>query len=136
MPGKDYAQIMWRVLKRKITHNHVPKGRCASIGLPGPANWRTWHLHPKPTCSYHAPPTDCCRVQTFEAWLERNVPKFTGLFEAEPICSRQMSNRLAQTSATNHVAAHHQNQTKTSPLVHARSLHALLRYGHPLRRRT
>jgi len=41
MPGKDYAQIMSRVLKRKITHNHVPKGRCASIGLPGPANWRT-----------------------------------------------------------------------------------------------
>jgi hypothetical protein len=25
-------------------------------------------------------------MQTFETWLGKNVPKFTGLFEAEPVC--------------------------------------------------
>jgi hypothetical protein len=35
MPAKDYTQIMSRVLKRKITNNHVPRERYASMGLPG-----------------------------------------------------------------------------------------------------
>jgi hypothetical protein len=54
-------------------------------------------------------------MQTFKTWLEKNVPKFTGLFEAEPICSRQMSNRLAKTSATNQVWPH---ITKIRPKHH------------------
>src|SRR5262249_32849277 len=33
MPAKVYAQILSRVLKRKITYNHIPKGRYASMGL-------------------------------------------------------------------------------------------------------
>jgi len=35
MPAKDYAQIMSRVLKRKITYNRVPREIHASMGFPG-----------------------------------------------------------------------------------------------------
>jgi len=89
MPAKDYAQIMSRVLKLKITYNDVPRERGASMSLP--ALRIGGHVG---TCipSRRAHTTRRRQIldemQTSEAWLERNVPQFTGLFEAEPICSR------------------------------------------------
>jgi len=60
MPAKDYAQIMSRVLKRKITYNHVPREIHASMGFPGSCEladmFEFLRLHPKPTCSHHAMP--------------------------------------------------------------------------------
>ena len=60
MPAKVYAQIMSRVLKRKIAYNHIPRERYASMGLAGSCEladmFEFLRLHPKPTCSQHAPP--------------------------------------------------------------------------------
>jgi hypothetical protein len=91
MPAKDYAQIMSRVLTRKITYNHVPREMHASMGFPRSCEladmFEFLRLHPKPTCSHHAMPIAFfAEIQAFETWLEKNVPKFTRLFEAEPIC--------------------------------------------------
>jgi tRNA isopentenyl-2-thiomethyl-A-37 hydroxylase MiaE len=65
MPARVYAQIMSRVLKRKITYNHIPRERYASMGLARSCEladmFEFLRLHPKPTCSHHAPPTDFCR---------------------------------------------------------------------------
>src|SRR4029077_15887637 len=36
MPAQEYAQIMSRVLKRKITYSHVPRETYAAMGFPGP----------------------------------------------------------------------------------------------------
>ena len=84
MPANYYAQIMSRVLKRKITYNHIARERYATMGLAKSCKladrFEFLRLHPKPTCSHHAPPTDFPEMQTLET-----VPKFTGLFEAEPV---------------------------------------------------
>ena len=60
MPAKVYSQRMSCVLKRKITYNHIPRERYASMGLAGSCEladmFEFLRLHPKPTCSHQAPP--------------------------------------------------------------------------------
>ena len=60
LPAKDYAQIMSRALKWKITYNHVPREIHASMGFPGSCEladmFEFLRLHPKPTCSHRAMP--------------------------------------------------------------------------------
>ena len=90
MPAKDYAQIISRVLKRKTTYNHVPREMHSSTS-------QADALTSRDADSFFA------EMQTFESWLEKNVPEFTGLFRSRTDLLRKMSNRLAKTSATNHV---------------------------------
>ena len=58
MPAKVYAQLMSRVLKRKITYNQIPRERYASMGLAGSCEladmFEFLRLHLKPPCSHHA----------------------------------------------------------------------------------
>jgi uncharacterized protein YbjT (DUF2867 family) len=87
MPAQEYAQIMSRVLKRKITYNHIPRGTYASMGFPGARELADMFEFLRAyTLSRRAHITRCRQLfadmHTFEPWLEKNVHKFAGLFEA------------------------------------------------------
>jgi uncharacterized protein YbjT (DUF2867 family) len=87
MPAQEYAKIMSRVLKRKIIYSHVPKERYTSMGFPGARELADMFEFLRVyTPSRRAHITHCRQLfadmQRFETWLEKNVPKFTDLFEA------------------------------------------------------
>ena len=87
MPAQEYAQIMSRVLKRKIIYSHVPRETYASMGFPGARELADMFEYLRIYTPSRRPHITQCRqlfadMQTFEAWLEKNVYKFTGLFQA------------------------------------------------------
>ena len=87
LPAQEYAQIMSRVLKRKINYSHVPRETYASMGFPGAREladmFEFLRVH---TTSRRAHIALCrqlfAEMQRFEAWLENNVQRFNSLFEA------------------------------------------------------
>lgn len=87
MPAQEYAQIMSCVLKRKITYNHIPRETYASMGFPCARELADMFEFLRAYTPSRRPHITRCRqlfadMQTFEAWLEKNIYKFTGLFEA------------------------------------------------------
>ena len=87
MPAQEYAQIMSRVLKRKITYSHVPRETYAAMGFPGARELADMFEFLRVyTPSRRAHITQCRQLfadmQPFESWLEKSVQKFTGLLEA------------------------------------------------------
>ena len=79
MPAKDYAQIMSRVLNQR------------EIRLDGPSRVLRIGGHVRDYIPSRPAHTTRRRqifaeMQTFATWLGKNVPKFIGLFEAEPVC--------------------------------------------------
>jgi uncharacterized protein YbjT (DUF2867 family) len=87
MPAHEYAQIMSRLLKRKIIYSHIPRESYASMGFPGARELADMFEFLRVyTPSRRAHITQCRQLfadmQTFEAWLQKNVYKFTGLFQA------------------------------------------------------
>ena len=87
MPAQEYAQIMSRVLKRKITYNHIPRETYASMRFLGARELADMFEFLRAyTLSRRAHITRCrqlfASMHTFEPWLEKNAHKFAGLFEA------------------------------------------------------
>jgi uncharacterized protein YbjT (DUF2867 family) len=87
MPAQEYAQVMSRVLKRKITYDHIPRETYASLPFPGGralADMFEFLRVYTPSRRDHI--TQCgqlfAEMQKFETWLRKNADKFTSLFEA------------------------------------------------------
>ena len=87
MPSMEYAQIMSRILKRKINYSHIARETYASMGFPGArelADMFEFLRVYRPSRRSHI---IRCRqlfasMERFETWLENNVQKFKRLFEA------------------------------------------------------
>jgi len=87
MPARTYAEIMTLVLRRKIAYSHVARETYASMGFPGARELADMFEFLRVyTPSRRAHITRCRHLfpemQTFETWIENNVHKFAGLFEA------------------------------------------------------
>ena len=87
LPAQEYAQIMSRVLKRKINYSHVARETYASMGFPGARELADMFDFLRVyTPSRRAHITQCRQLfadmQRFETWLENNVQKFNSLFGA------------------------------------------------------
>ena len=87
MPAEQYAEIMSRLLGRKVIYSHIPRETYASLGFRGArelADMFEFLRVYTPTRCDHI--TRCRQLfagmQTFEPWLENNVHKFNSLFEA------------------------------------------------------
>jgi uncharacterized protein YbjT (DUF2867 family) len=81
MSAGQFAQIMSRVLRRKVTYNHIPRDAYAALGFPGARDladmFEFLRVH---VPSRRAEIAQCRRLypsmQTFEAWLQSNVEGF------------------------------------------------------------
>jgi uncharacterized protein YbjT (DUF2867 family) len=81
MSAGQFAQIMSRVLRRKVTYNHIPRDAYAALGFPGARDladmFEFLRVH---VPSRRAEIAQCRRLypsmQTFEAWLQSNVERF------------------------------------------------------------
>jgi uncharacterized protein YbjT (DUF2867 family) len=87
MPAHEYAQIMSRLLKRKIIYSHVPRETYAYMGFPGARELADMFEFLRVyTPSRRAHITQCRQLfgdmQRFESWLEKNLHKFAALFDA------------------------------------------------------
>jgi len=87
LPAQEYAQIMSRVLKRKINYSHVPRETYASMGFPGARELADMFEFLRVYTPSRRTHIALCRqlfadMQRFETWLENNVQKFNSLFEA------------------------------------------------------
>ena len=87
LAAQEYAQIMSRVLKRKINYSHVPRETYASMGFPGARELADMFEFLRVYTPSRRTHIALCRqlfadMQRFETWLENNVQKFNSLFEA------------------------------------------------------
>jgi len=88
MPAQEYAQIMSRALKRKITYSHVPRETYAAMGFPGAREladmFEFLRVYTPSRCAHI---TRCRQLfpemQRFEPWIARNVERFAPLFDAK-----------------------------------------------------
>ena len=87
MPAQQYAEIMSRVLGRKVTYSHIPRETYASLRVPGAREladmFEFLRVYTPSRCDHISK----CRklfaeMQRFETWLEKNVQQFNSLFEA------------------------------------------------------
>ena len=87
MPAQQYAEIMSRVLGRKVTYSHIPRETYASLRVPGAREladmFEFLRVYTPSRCHHISK----CRklfaeMQRFETWLEKNVQQFNSLFEA------------------------------------------------------
>ena len=87
MSAQQFAQIMSRVLRRKVTYNHIPRDTDAALGFPGARDladmFEFLRVH---LPNRRAEIAQCRRLypsmQTFEAWLQANVEGFAAVFAA------------------------------------------------------
>jgi len=87
MPAQKIAQIMSRVLGRRITYSHIARETYAALGFPGARElaemfeFLRFYLPNRRAeiaqCRRLYPP-----MQTFEPWLQANSGKFAALFAA------------------------------------------------------
>jgi len=87
MPAQEYAEIMTRVLRRRITYGHIPRQTYASLGFPGARELADMFEFLRVYTPSRRAHIARCRqlfagMQTFQNWLEKNANKFAGLFEA------------------------------------------------------
>jgi len=88
MPAQEYAQIMSRALKRKITYSHVPRETYAAMGFPGAREladmFEFLRVYTPSRCGHI---TRCRQLfpemQRFEPWIARNVERFAPFFDAK-----------------------------------------------------
>ena len=87
MPAEQYAEVMSRLLRRKISYSHIPRETYASLGFPGArelADMFEFLRVYTPTKRDHI--TRCQQLfagmQKFEPWLQNSAHKFNSLFEA------------------------------------------------------
>jgi uncharacterized protein YbjT (DUF2867 family) len=84
MAAQEFAQIMSRVLGRRVTYNHIPRDTYAALGFPGAREladmfeFLRGHLPSRRAeiarCRQLYPP-----MQTFEPWLQANAGRFAAL---------------------------------------------------------
>ena len=87
MSAQQFAQIMSRVLRRKVTYNHIPRDTYAALGFPGARDladmFEFLRVH---LPNRRAEIAQCRRLyppmQTFEAWLQANVEGFAAVLAA------------------------------------------------------
>ena len=88
MPAQQYAQIMSRALKRKISYNHIPRETYAARGFPGAREladmFEFLRVYTPSRCAHI---TRCRQLfpemQRFEPWIARNVERFAPLVDAK-----------------------------------------------------
>jgi uncharacterized protein YbjT (DUF2867 family) len=87
MSAQQFAQIMSRVLRRKVTYNHIPREAYAALGFPGARDladmFEFLRVH---LPNRRAEIAQCRRLypsmQTFEPWLQANARRFAALLSA------------------------------------------------------
>ena len=87
MSAQQFAQIMSRVLRRKVTYNHIPRDTYAALAFPGARDladmFEFLRVH---LPNRRAEIAQCRRLyppmQTFEAWLQVNVEGFAAVLAA------------------------------------------------------
>ena len=87
MPSTEYAQIMSRILKRKIRYTDIARETYASMGFPGARELADMFEFLRVyTPSRRSHITRCRQLfagmERFEPWLENNVQQFNRLFDA------------------------------------------------------
>jgi uncharacterized protein YbjT (DUF2867 family) len=81
MSARQFAETMSRVLRRKVTYNHIPRDEYATLGFPGARDLADMFEFLRVYVpSRRAEIAQCRRLypsmQTFEAWLQANVEGF------------------------------------------------------------
>jgi uncharacterized protein YbjT (DUF2867 family) len=87
MSAQQFAQIMSRVLQRRVTYNHIARETYAALGFPGARDladmFEFLRVH---LPNRRAEIAQCRRLypsmQTFEAWLQANVEGFGAILAA------------------------------------------------------
>jgi uncharacterized protein YbjT (DUF2867 family) len=87
MSAQQFAQIMSRVLRRRVTYNHIPREAYAALGFPGARDladmFEFLRVH---LPNRRAEIAQCRRLypsmQTFEPWLQANARRFAALLSA------------------------------------------------------
>jgi len=87
MTAQQYAQIMSRVLGRRVTYNHIPRETYAALGFSGAREladmFELFRVH---LLSRRAEIAQCRQLyppmQTFEPWLQANAGRFAALLAA------------------------------------------------------
>src|SRR5260370_1050916 len=87
MTAPEFAQIMSRVLRRSVTHSHIPRDTYAAVGFRGARDLaECFEFLRVPFPSRRAEIAQCRRLypsmQTFEAWLQANVEGFAAVLAA------------------------------------------------------
>jgi len=87
MPAQAYAEIMSRILERKIGYAHIPRETYAALPFPAGRELADMFEFLRLYSPSRRKHISQCRqlfgeMQTFEIWLERNLQKFNSLFEA------------------------------------------------------
>jgi len=87
MPAQEYAEIMSRVLRRRVTYTHVPRETYASQGFAGARELADMFEFLRVYTPSRRKHISQCRqlfaeMQTFEIWLEKSLQQFNSLFAA------------------------------------------------------